>query len=99
MHLLGRVEFRSSGRTLKSWMKTFPDPSKSLAYCMRGLYLSHIEAISVGSLLQPYRGSASGGHWGGDHHIFVTRLHGLPPLLRSFAVTMTGKLTIHLEFG
>ena len=47
MHLLGRVEFRSSGRTLKSWMRTFPEPSKSLAYCMRGLYLSHIEAISV----------------------------------------------------
>lgn len=29
IHLFDRVEFRSSGPTLESWMKTFPDPSNS----------------------------------------------------------------------
>ena len=46
-HLFSRVKFCSSGSTLKSWMRAFPDPSNSPAPYTRTLRLFHLETVNT----------------------------------------------------
>ena len=91
IHLFDHVEFRSSGRTLESWMKTFPDPSNSPAYYTRSLCLSHSNANSVAIAdCRPWVHSFNNiadlqvAAVGYDQDLIsLTQLHGLSPSLRS----------------
>ena len=89
-HLFHRVEFCSSGSTLESWTRTFPDPSNSPAHYTRSLHLSHFEVIVAAisdalpwihsfNLIVELGLASVGAH---NHHTSFTRLHGLSPTLK-----------------
>ena len=95
IHLFNRVELRSSGPTLNSWMKAFPDPSNSPAHYTRDLDLSRPEVVAVAiSYAHPWvhafnhivhlRVATVGVE--SDRHVSFARLRGLSPTLKSLSL-------------
>ena len=91
IHLFYRVEFSSSGPTLKLWMEVFPDPSNSPAHYTHSLRLSHLnEVVVVISDAHPWVHSFNSIVElqvaivaQKDYHAPFTRLPGIFPTLKS----------------
>ena len=98
IHLFNCVEFFSSGPTLESWMRTFPDPSNSPAHYTRSLHLSHFDVIAVAisdalpwihSFNQIVELGVTPAGSDERHTSYYTRLHGLSPTLKYLRISQS----------
>ena len=90
IRLFDRVEFSSSGPTLKSWIQAFPSPSNSPTHYTRSLHLSYFAVLNVLPWIHSFNHIVELGvvSVGADRRqISFAQLRGLSPTLKCLRIS------------